>query len=59
MNKKSIKAIEKILDKYSDLYSYSVSNYGKMEKVVDEDKKILLLEAFSELISLIEKSLKK
>jgi len=59
MNKKSIKAVEKILDKYSDLYSYSVSNCGKMEKVIDENKKILLLKAFSELISFIERSLNK
>jgi len=30
-----------------------------MEKVIDENKKILLLKAFSELISFIERSLNK
>jgi hypothetical protein len=60
MNKKMLREVNEILERYSVLYTDWVPfDDGRVKKVVDENKKDLLLAAFLDLTFLIEKSFKK
>jgi len=60
MRKKTLREVNEILERYSVLYTDWVPfDDGRVKKVVDENKKDLLLAAFLDLTLLIEKSFKK
>jgi hypothetical protein len=60
MNKKTIKKVEEILNRYSSLYTDWIStDDGRIRRNINGDKKYLFLKALLDLVLLIEKSLKK
>jgi hypothetical protein len=60
MNKKTIKKVEEILNRYSSLYTDWIStDDGRIRRSINGDKKYLFLKALLDLVLLIERSLKK